>query len=262
MVLFLGILCPVSSQTEVTISKPILQFTNNNVFIYYDLAGPDPDLRFDVTVDVTDSAGNELLPGALTGDVGEGIQAGRRNLIVWDLSADNVLLSTVLHFKVNATWEEPVQSAMKELPLTATEASNTVVAAEYNRGALVLQSLVFPGWGLSRAKKSPHWLKGLLGYGLLATSGVYYTLQTAAYDEYTAAATSVDRDQSYSEWEKKNLVFQSTLFSAAGVWGIELIWTIIGTGKNNNMQVSKGYSLHTTYDALSSAPMITMRYCF
>jgi len=74
---------------------------------------------------------------------------GNNKKITWDFAADNIYPETGIYVQVNA-----------EILTSAETAKIIRPVKSISRGGIILQSLVFPGWGLSRINRGkPHWLK-------------------------------------------------------------------------------------------------------
>jgi len=58
--------------------------------------------QFNVWMDMTDSAGNFIIPEAIDGDIGEKIEGGRRRKAVWNLTKDRVYMDAVIFVQVHA----------------------------------------------------------------------------------------------------------------------------------------------------------------
>ncbi len=130
----------------------------------YDIRNFDNNDRFNVWIEITDSKGNPIRARSLSGDIGDEVKGGSRKEITWDPDADGVELDVGIFVQVFAE--------IVKLPLEMEETVESKVQEKsVNTTSLVLQSLAFPGLGLTRATGGkPHWLRGVAGYGCIITS--------------------------------------------------------------------------------------------
>jgi hypothetical protein len=81
---------PCTAQQVTTITNPKLELRGNRIHIIYDILNSDSTERFDVRMEITDSAGLVLDAKSLTGDIGESVPGGADREIVWSFQADQV----------------------------------------------------------------------------------------------------------------------------------------------------------------------------
>lgn len=136
---------------------------------------------------------------------------------------------------------------------------------KYSRAAIILQSVPLPGLGLSRVTGNPHWIRGAVGYACIGGS---IGLNRAALNTY-------EMIPEYSEYDDKNDLFiqsqrqddisEILAYAAIGIWTMDIIWTILGTSDLQNPKTFgdlNGFSFRSSYDPLSQAPLIGIRYVF
>ncbi len=135
-----------------------------------------------------------------------------------------------------------------------------------NRGGVIFQSLVFPGWGLSRINKGkPHWLKGVAGYGCIAASVVYNKKAISSFDDYLISNDLNKADTYYDNSVKYDNLSEIFAYTAIGIWVTDFIWTIAGSSNLNNelgYSQAKGFSIKTVYEPRTQIPMVALRYTF
>ena len=273
-------------QTSMVVSHPVVEVEGRSVHIFYNIIDSDPNHRFNVTLLITDTWGEELNVISLSGDVGVNISGGVQKHIVWDTEADHITLDGTIDVQiileaVPATFpgistNEPDLSDLGGTdPLTGEDgiSKNEFMGATglpvkpktYSRTGLVFQSLLFPGWGLTQVKKKPHWIKGLAGYGCIAGS-VYLNRQAVeTYAQIDSFQDYQDKDDLYQKALKQDNISEVLAYTAAGIWVVDFIWTLVGTSelkaKHKKSPVS-GLSLITDIDPLTYAPMVGIHISF
>lgn len=280
------------AQTGVKVSQPELSLKGGKVQIAFDLLNSSRSEKFTVRVEITGESGNHIPARSLTGDLGEGVPGGNNKKIIWDIEADSIFLDEEIFVEVYALPEAPPEAEIipEEQEDTAETISEETVeeeakepveekttepvaeeppeessGKELSRTSLIIQSLAFPGLGLSRLTGSPHWLRGVAGYGCLATSVI---LNRSGYNTYQDYLNSEDPnavddlfDKAYNAQRTSRILG----YAAIGIWAADLAWTIIGTSHMNKDQLSrnrKGFTIGTTVEPVSNVPLIALRYQF
>lgn len=243
------------AQTTVRLSKPRLELKDNNINIYYDILNSRQTDKFKTCVEITDSTGKRVNARSLIGDIGENVSGGSNKKITWDLAADSIYLDAGIYVQVNA-----------EI-LTSTKTAEIIKPVKtINRGGAIFQSLLFPGWGLSRINKgNPHWLKGLTGYGCIAASVIYNQKAISSYNDYLNTNDLQETETFYENSVKEDNLSEVFAYTAIGIWVTDFIWTIAGSSKLNNdpkYNQAKGFSIQTVYEPRVHAPMVALRYNF
>jgi len=243
------------AQTKAKISKPRLQIEGDHINIHYDILNSVQSDLFRIWIEITDSTGNYIPALSLSGDVGENVRGGNNKMIAWDYAADGVYPESGIYVQINA-----------EI-VTVTETADIIQQdRRISRAAVVAQSVVFPGWGLSRINKGkPHWLKGVAGYGCIGASVVYNRKAVSSYDNYLDAYDAGERDTFYNNSVKEDNLSEILAYTAAGIWIIDLIWTIAGSSKLNmepNYGQTKKISVYPVYQPSMRVQMVTVTYTF
>ena len=292
------------SQDPVGVSEPKLKKEDNIVLITYDfLQGGTSDI-YRVQAEITDVFGNMVHRLALSGDIGRNVSGGRKKTITWDLGIDRIYMEDDITVKINA-WpamfevtqapappqsDEPAEEPVRAQPVDEQEVSTEIipinrnrreespdkVKAEppvytrksgkaYNRGGIIIQSLVWPGLGLSRMKRKPHWLKGLLGYGCIGGS-VYLnreasTLLTTIPDNQNFLTQS----DLFQKAVRMDNISEGLAYAAIGMWVIDFLWTVSGSSILINSEVYSdrdGFTINTGIDPISHTPLIGISFRF
>ncbi len=253
VIILTGSVC--NAQTKAEISKPSLQLEGDHINIRYDILNSVRTDLFRIWIEITDSTGNYIPALSLSGDVGENVRGGKNKMIRWDYAADSIYPESGIFVQINA-----------EI-LTTIETTDIIQQDKrISRAAVIAQSMVFPGWGLSRINKGkPHWLKGVAGYGCFAASFVYNRKAVSSYDDYLDAYDAGDRDTFYNNSVKEDNLSEIFAYTAAGIWIMDLIWTIAGSSKLNmeqNYNQAKRISVYPVYQPSMRAQMVTVTYTF
>ena len=170
--------------------------------------------------------------------------------------------------------EEPVEELVNEQPVdqpdaqpddqsgdqVEDQAEPTVVdnaPPEFNRAGIILQSMVFPGLGLSRVKGKPHWLKGVMAYGCLAGSVAMNRVALATYEDIYGESDVSQRESLYQKSLSQDQTSEILAYAAVAFWITDFVWTLVGTAPSKS-----GLSFHGTVDPVSSVPMLAISYKF
>ena len=264
-------------QKTVEVSKPRLSMQGNRVLIAYDILNSKATELFSIRIEITNSGKGVIPANSLSGDIGNEVSGGLNKKILWDIEADSIFLDEEIFVQIFALGltpliveEDPSQEIsppLDESKLKEESSGNNSPAEiqSYKRPVILAQSLLFPGWGLSRIKNKPHWIKGIMAYGCLGGS-IY--LNNQAYNNFTAYQESSSPDEASGLYDKaysQDLNSKILAYSALGIWITDMVWTIIGSSGNTKPQSSvnqSGFSIEPVIEPLSSAPMITLRYTF
>jgi hypothetical protein len=297
--ILIGPLC--YSQTSVKVSDPRLEMNNNIITISYDILNSKPEESYDISIEIKDEAGKIIDARSFNGDIGDEVSGGSNKQIYWNLEADDIFLDAYIVVQINAKVnlppapvivepvEDPVHEAMEDLTITETEGQKqedivtqeeaeepaeitkaeeskpASVSRHYNRTGIVLQSLAFPGLGLSRVTGNPHWIRGVAGYGCIAGSIVLNRQATDTYNGIDDLVYFDDINAAYNEAVKFDNISQALAYTAIGIWVADFIWTLVGTSDMNEGAYNiepEGFSFGSNIDPLTHVPLATVRYRF
>lgn len=243
------------AQQNIVITKPQLEFKDNNIIVEYDILNSQESESFRIWLDVIDSEGNNIQSNAVSGDVGNYVSGGKDKKIYWNLTADNIYIDAQLSIKVNA-------EVTKESTATNPDNETENAYAGIKRGGLLVQSLVFPGWGLSRINKGPHWLKGVVGYGIVAGAVVYNVKALSNYNAYLETSDVTIGNELFALSNRQDKISEGLMIAAAGIWVVDLIWTAAGSAKVKRPVELGGVSVGSALDPVSNAPLLAFKYSF
>lgn len=257
VIVLAGSVC--NAQTKVEISKPRLVLEEDQINIHYDILNSSRTDIFRIWIEITDSTGNYIPALSLSGDIGENVKGGSDKMITWDYVADNIYPETGIYVQINAEIITHIEADDIIIP-------DKVPDIKISRAVVIAQSMVFPGWGLSRINKGkPHWLKGVAGYGCLAASFVYNRKAVSSYEDYLNASGIDETDKFYENSVKEDNLSEIFAYTAAGIWVMDLIWTIAGSSglrKEPEYSQVKKISVYPVYEPSMRAQMVTVTYTF
>lgn len=260
VITLLFICIPVIGQTTVKLSKPRLELSDSVINIYYDILNSDQAIKFRVWIEVTDSTENKIIPKSISGDIGEDVTGGSNKKISWSFVADSIYLDHGLYIQV---YSELIPTEINKVAVTQ-EAFKP--EKEIRRGGVIFQSLLFPGWGLSRINRGqPHWIKGIAGYGLIASSVLNNKKAVLNYNNYLDSDNSSDSDNYFNSSLKKDTFSKVFAYSAIGIWVIDAIWTISGSSKLTNNKYtgqSAKILIYPVYDLDLQTSMVALKLNF
>ncbi len=252
-----------SAQSTATISTPKLQLLDNNVSILYDILNSIQSEKFNISLEVTDSDGKHVAARSISGDIGVNVSGGPGKEINWNLSADNVYLEAMLYFQVTAEVVKPVRSS--EINTSTENLEVSGATGNLSRSSVVLQSLLLPGLGLSRIKGKPHWLRGALGYGCIASCVAFTINSERLHSEYEQATDMNERDDLFETFANQRNVANAQLYAAIGIWIVDIVWTMAGSKELSKKVVfnqTNGFSINPSYNTEAQAPLLSLKYNF
>jgi len=287
LLIFIGCLFPSTgwAQTTLPVTHPRLELMDNVIHITYNILNSDPAEMYMVSLTVTDGEGTILNTHTLDGDVGSQVTGGSNKLIVWNLEADNVLLTSRIYAKIHVQTipgsgsgtshegNQPSDLANSnnlagqggDLSGNSESPGDPTGPKTFNRTAIVFQSLVFPGLGLSRVTGKPHWIRGVVGYGCIAGSLVLNKQAIATYNSISDSNDYEEMNQLYEKAVQQDNISEILAYAAVGVWVTDFIWTLIATSDLKKGSVQKntsGISIKTNIDPMTYVPMVGIKYGF
>ena len=273
-------------QIHTAVSHPVVEVKDQEVHIFYDIINSGPNHRFNISVLITDTRGRELISRSLSGDVGDHISGGDKKHIVWNLEEDQLTLDGPIDVQIllealpsaipESSTQIQGQNDLEESDsLAGVDAlsKNELLGAAgsplkpktYTRTSLVFKSLVLPGWGLTKLKKKPHWMKGLAAYGCIAGS-VYLNRQAVnSYAQIDNFQDYQNKDDLYQKAIKQDNISEVLAITAAGIWVLDFVWTLLGTSELKAKNINSpgpGLSLITDIDPFTYAPMVGIHISF
>jgi hypothetical protein len=262
LLFFFHIPCELKAQTKAEIQNIDFNVVNDSLIVTYDLLKAKSSERFTITLIVKTVTGKTYDLSSLRGDVGNNIGGGKGKRIVWDITKDKAVINDDIFVQVLATpvQAEPGAQPAQQPPATAKQpkakASGQGEGKGYSKGAAIGLSVVVPGLGITKLRNGgAYWLIGVATYGCAITGLVLDIMCSSTYNKYKNATTASDRDKYFKSANSQNKTGNLLLYTAAGLWAVDLIITAVVPSKPRNK-----FSMGPTYDPLINKPMLTLRY--
>lgn len=211
-------------QDKIRIEKPTLNYLDQKLYITYDL--DNRKYEYNITVEIINSSGNKINARSLSGEIGSNIKAGNNKSIVWNMTQDDIYIDDDISVKVIAN----------------------LTPKAHNKGKLILQSTVCPGWGQTKySNGKPYWVIGVAGVACLAGSYWYNQKAVNSYDSYKVAVTTLDNGQYYDKAIQYDNTSKILGYSAIGIWAVNIIWMALTPNESKSL-----YSYKRTKVGLNS----------
>ncbi|OQX78766.1 MAG: hypothetical protein B6D61_04785 [Bacteroidetes bacterium 4484_249] len=252
----------IQAQSKAKVENIDFYAVGSNLNITYDIVKAKSGESFEIWVKVITDSGKEIVPTALTGDVGKGVSGGPNKRIVWDVESDNAF------FDEEITVEVFLKSEFIPAPKSETEEKTEAPkkaksTSDVSVGKAILFSALLPGLGNRYVKGSgAQWLIGVAGYGLIAGSVVMNNSAYNAYEDYKSATTASDRDDYFDKAKSKNTISKVFAGAAIVVWVADLVLTGIQASKARKNSYSSNFSIIYNYDPVIGKPMVGINYRF
>jgi len=257
-------------QARITVTKPRLEISDENLIIQYDILNAKSSDFFMVWIEVTDAAGNKIKALSITGDIGKEIKGGRNKRITWNLSNDSVLIDEDISVEVKAEkiiiQEEQAETEASEETKTIKVYEGNAGMKEISKGNMVLSSVVLPGWGQTKTNKGkPYWLIGAAGYGCLAGSIILNLNSSSVYDDYKS---EMDPDVSNDLFENANQrknISKYLAYSAIGIWAADIIWVLatpVKSSGSTGLHKNREFRIVPCFDAGSNIALVSVTFTF
>jgi hypothetical protein len=244
------------AQTSAMVSDPRIEMVENTIHIYYDILNSLPSDRFNISLEITDEAGQRIQARALSGDIGKEVEGGQGRHITWDLGEEGIRLNARLFFEIHAKMVVPPKE--EELRVQKKE-------KHFTRSGLMLQSLAVPGLGLTRLTGKPHWLRAVAGFGCIAASINLNKQAVESYNSVEAATGFNNKVDLYNTSIQQDNLSELFAWTALGVWVTDIIWTYVRTSDLAGTTAAgemEGISVGGGMDPVTYTPTLSIRYTF
>lgn len=209
----------IAAQDKERISRPVLSVRDSLLHITYSIENSTPGTRYIIRVEITGQDGTIIEARHLSGDVGTGVIGGTSRQITWDYPKDLPGMRQALDVSVQI-W-----------------GSREEKARVYSSSALLLRSLVLPGWGPSTLDSGkPYWILGVAGYGAVIASVSLNQRSNSNYQLYLDETTGEQRDHYFQLQEKQKKGSKICAATAAGIWVSGLAWTYIKSRNTKQLE--------------------------
>lgn len=216
--LFSLILVSKSFSQGVILTQPRLESNGNQLIIGYDIITKNNADQFYIWVEIKKSNGEIIKANSLSGDIGANVKAGSNKKIIWSPEQDSIFLNEDILVEVKA------------------EKYNKT----FNKGSIMLKSIIFPGWGQTTVGKGrPWWLTGVAVYGALTGGYIYHSKYLNSLKSYKAEEDPLKREAYLQQTQKELNMSTALIYSAASVWAVNVLWVALTPNKNQPLQHAK-----------------------
>ena len=188
------------------------------------------------------------------------------------MHADNIFIDNTINVEIIAEKVIPEivseKKDLSEIPSDISKKEDYIVTEEpiptYRKvkvGNHMLQSAVFPGWGLTTLSKGkPYWLMGVAGVGCIASSVYFNQKAHSSYDTYLTSSDDNIIDY-WQDAERQGDISKLFAYSAAAIWVANLgIVTIKASSMNKSYRRSRlsAFSISPRVDSNTYTPMLSL----
>ncbi len=234
------ILATKSLAQDFQLTQPRLELDGNRLIIFYDIVSQHSSDKFYIWIEIKSSNGEIIDAKSLTGDIGDDIKVGKNKKIIWSPEQDSIYLDEEIFVEVKA--EKYIKS--------------------YNKGSMIIKSMVFPGWGQTNINKGkPWWLTGVAVYATLTGSYLYNKKYHDSYDLYVKEEDPIKRNNFYYQTQKQLDISTIMLYSAASAWALNVLWVVLTPQKYQPIKHAK-ISLNPSASPFNGRLLLSLRLDF
>ncbi len=199
--------------------------------------------------------------------MGQNIRGGEDKQITWEYHKDLVSLEAGIYVQVFGELLNPqIKEVQSSVTDQTTPKSSSQPGTTISKQGAVLRSIAFPGWGLSALNPgTPHWLKGVAGYGAIASSVILNRMAYENYNQYLASSEQTEFEDYYEKAVSQQNLSRISAYVAAGIWVTDIVWTLLsdsGNVRSHSQSNHKRISLGTGYEPSVKVPLVAFRYNF
>jgi len=210
-----------NAQDQIRISTPQVTVLGNIMTVKYDLAGCGTGDYVNIRLIVLNAKGDTIRPVYVSGDIGSRVNCGFGKKIEWNIAGDNILVDEDFEIQVTGKKVEQVIPAYIS------------VQPSVSRGNIMLSSAFVPGLGQKKASgNGGHLVWSWLVYGTAGASLYFYLQHNNYYNDYKEAS-GAERDNFFDKSVSSYNLSQYMLYSAAGLWAVNMIWSAAIPVKDN-----------------------------
>ena len=230
---------PEINSQDFQITSPRLEFDGKKLQISYDILNSKASDQLFIWVEIQKKNGEPLRAASLSGDIGD-MKAGKSKVITWIPENDSLFLNEMVDVEIKA--EKYVKS--------------------FNKGSMVLQSLLIPGLGQTKISKGkPYWIMGVAAYGTLAGGFIFNSKANKTYEQYKVEEDPKKRSELYDQTQKQMNMSGAMFISSAAIWTANLFWVIATPNRTQPLKYGK-VALVPSADPLRGNTLLTMRVNF
>lgn len=247
---------PLLAQSSVEISPPELELRDNRIVISYRILRSSDNDKFRIWVEATDDNGKDLHATSLSGDVGSGVSGGGLKQISWNYENDGVSIDNGVGIQVFGELFIPVMSD----PVADYGSKKTI-----SKPGAILRSVAFPGLGLTAMTGKPHWLKGVAGYGAIASAVIFNNMAYSNYNSYLDSNDITEISDYFETAVNQGKISNISVYAAIGIWITDIAWTLLsdpGSKSMGSAERAEGLNFGTGFEPNFRVPMVALRYNF
>jgi hypothetical protein len=219
---------PAVCQTKARITDVDFHLEDRYIVVNYNITGISPKEEVTVELKFITENNEPIIPKTMTGDVGKKMFGDGSKAILWDVVADQAVLSGNL------------------------KASVTIVSSRvlYSGPGNAFLSILIPGMGgyFVDRNKARSVLTTMSTIGLIAYGVIQKTQANKYYGDYNASTTPADMDDLFSKANSAQHSYYIATRVGAGIWALDIIWV---TFKGfHNKKVAKSYYSSFNTDGL------------
>ena len=222
------------------LTPPRLIFDGIQLQIFFDIITKNPGEVFYTWVEIKKSDGGIIIAKNLSGDIGEDIKAGNNKRIIWLPKQDSIYLDEEIFVEIKA------QKYVKS----------------FNKGGMMLRSMVLPGWGQTKISKGkPWWLTGLAFYGTMTGGYFCYQNYLKIYDTYKIEEDPVKRIDLKKKTQQQLNYTTTLIYSGAALWAVNVFWVTVTPNRYQLLQ-HINLSLMPSQGPNNVTPLLSIRLDF
>jgi hypothetical protein len=212
---------PCFSQTKAKITDVDFQLEDRYLVVNYNITGALPKEQMTIQLKFINEKNEEIIPKTVTGDVGTKFYTDGMKAILWDIVADQVLLSGNLKASVTITYSKIIYSGP----------SNAFL------------SVLIPGLGgyFVDKHKARAVLTTISTVGLLAYGFTQKLQSDKSYKEYGASKVPADIQSSYDKANGAHKNYLNAVRIGAGLWAFDIFCVTI-RGIHNKKDAKSAYT--------------------
>lgn len=81
----------------------------------------------------------------------------------------------------------------------------------------------------------------------------------STYQDFSDSKTPEEANDLYEKSSRQDMLSETLVYVAAGIWITEIIWTIVGSSnlnRNFNLADTRGVSINSGFDVSTNAPLV------
>lgn len=210
---------PSFGQIKAKITDVDFHLEDRYLVVNYNIVGSAPKEELTIELRFITENNETIIPKTITGDVGTKVFGDGAKAMLWDIVAD-----------------QPVMSGNVKASVTITSAK-----IRYSGASNAFLSVIFPGLGGYYVDKSKAYsvFTTISSLGLIAYGMTQKIQANKYYADYKANTNILEMDNLYSKANKLQNKYYIATMAGAGIWAIDVIWVIIKG--NQNKKAAKSY---------------------